>query len=164
MESSQTRDQICVSCIGKQILYHWATREVSSFLFPSSIWSFLKSAWLIFKVSVSQLIPCVKQFFFSPKLWDAYFPSNFIDGDSLKFRVKIGSSKRKEKLVPRYQGHLKCRNSLKVFTLRFFWPLSYCDSGCKSVSELTQNHKFSGPNNQDLLITKIIDKWFSLQT
>ena len=25
--SSQTRDQTLVSCIGKQILYHWATRE-----------------------------------------------------------------------------------------------------------------------------------------
>ena len=25
--SSQPRDQTCVSCIGRQILYHWATRE-----------------------------------------------------------------------------------------------------------------------------------------
>ena len=25
--SSQTRDRTCVSCIGRQILYHWATRE-----------------------------------------------------------------------------------------------------------------------------------------
>ena len=28
--SSWTRDQTCVSCIGKQILYHWATREALS--------------------------------------------------------------------------------------------------------------------------------------
>ena len=27
MGSSWTRDQTCVSCIGRQILYHWATRE-----------------------------------------------------------------------------------------------------------------------------------------
>ena len=27
MESSQIRDQTCISCIGRQILYHWATRE-----------------------------------------------------------------------------------------------------------------------------------------
>ena len=58
-ESSRIRDQICVSCIGRQILYHWTTGEVSSFLSPSSIWSCLKSAWLVFRVSVSQLIPCV---------------------------------------------------------------------------------------------------------
>ena len=25
--SSRTRDETCVSCIGRQILYHWATRE-----------------------------------------------------------------------------------------------------------------------------------------
>ena len=25
--SSQPRDQTCISCIGRQILYHWATRE-----------------------------------------------------------------------------------------------------------------------------------------
>ena len=28
--SSQTRDQTCVSCIGRRILYHWATKEVPS--------------------------------------------------------------------------------------------------------------------------------------
>ena len=28
--SSQTRDRTCVSCIGRQILYHWATREAQS--------------------------------------------------------------------------------------------------------------------------------------
>ena len=27
-ESSQPRDQTCVSCIGRQILYHWAIQEV----------------------------------------------------------------------------------------------------------------------------------------
>ena len=28
--SSRTRDQTCVSCIGKRILYHWATREAQT--------------------------------------------------------------------------------------------------------------------------------------
>ena len=28
VESSQTRDQIRVPCIGRQILNHWTTREV----------------------------------------------------------------------------------------------------------------------------------------
>ena len=29
--SSQTRDQTCVSCIGRWILYHWATRKALDF-------------------------------------------------------------------------------------------------------------------------------------
>ena len=29
--SSQAKDPTCVSCIGRQILYHWATREVLLF-------------------------------------------------------------------------------------------------------------------------------------
>ena len=29
--SSRLRDQTCVFCIGRQILYHWATREVPNF-------------------------------------------------------------------------------------------------------------------------------------
>ena len=33
MGSSQPRNPTCVSCIGKWILYHWATREAPSFLF-----------------------------------------------------------------------------------------------------------------------------------
>ena len=33
MGSSQTRDQTCVSCIGKWILYYWATREALSSVF-----------------------------------------------------------------------------------------------------------------------------------
>ena len=36
--SSQPRDQTCVSCIGRQILYHWATREA-----PCRIYIFLSS-------------------------------------------------------------------------------------------------------------------------
>ena len=47
--SSQTRDQTLVSCLGKQILYHWATREalgtslrdvvvVSRSVVSSSLW------------------------------------------------------------------------------------------------------------------------------
>ena len=31
--SPQIRDQTCVSCIGRQILYHWATREALLFIF-----------------------------------------------------------------------------------------------------------------------------------
>ena len=36
--SPQPRDQTCVSCIGRQILYHWATREA-----PCRIYIFLSS-------------------------------------------------------------------------------------------------------------------------
>ena len=41
--SSWTRDQTCVSCIGRWILYHWAIKEalkIMLFFFPSSISSF----------------------------------------------------------------------------------------------------------------------------
>ena len=37
--SSQPRDWICVSCIGRQILYHWATWEASTKLVYLSILS-----------------------------------------------------------------------------------------------------------------------------
>ena len=33
VESSQTRDQTCGHCIGRQILNHWTTREVHSHVF-----------------------------------------------------------------------------------------------------------------------------------
>ena len=33
VESSQTRDQNCVPCIGKQVLNHWTTREVLNPIF-----------------------------------------------------------------------------------------------------------------------------------
>ena len=33
VETSQTRDQTQVSCIGRQILYHWATREAPATAF-----------------------------------------------------------------------------------------------------------------------------------
>ena len=36
MGSSQNRDGTQVSCIGKQILNHWAIREVPSFVFKFS--------------------------------------------------------------------------------------------------------------------------------
>ena len=32
-ESSCPRNQICISCIGKQVLYHWATRKAPSVIF-----------------------------------------------------------------------------------------------------------------------------------
>ena len=41
--SSWTRDQTCVSCIGRWILYHWAIKEalkIMLFFFPPSISSF----------------------------------------------------------------------------------------------------------------------------
>ena len=47
MGSSRIRDQICVSCIGRQILYHWATREAGDLFslskFTDSINSISKS-------------------------------------------------------------------------------------------------------------------------
>ena len=33
VESSQTRDQTCVPCIGRPILIHWTTREVQDWVF-----------------------------------------------------------------------------------------------------------------------------------
>ena len=43
MGSSQIRDQICVSCIGRQILYHWATKEAcfNSIWFENSLQFFI---------------------------------------------------------------------------------------------------------------------------
>ena len=35
--SSQPRNQTCISCIGKQILYHWATRELLTIIFKTSL-------------------------------------------------------------------------------------------------------------------------------
>ena len=35
VESSWTRDRTCVPCIGRQILCHWATREVPKLCFKS---------------------------------------------------------------------------------------------------------------------------------
>ena len=35
--SSQTRDRTHVSCIGRHILYHWATREAFEFIFKGRI-------------------------------------------------------------------------------------------------------------------------------
>ena len=34
--SSQTRNRTCISCIGRQILNYWSTREVSVVLFLES--------------------------------------------------------------------------------------------------------------------------------
>ena len=36
MGSSQIRDQTCVSCMGRQILSHWVTREAQYFIFKLS--------------------------------------------------------------------------------------------------------------------------------
>ena len=44
--SSQIRDQTPVSCIGRQILYHWATREASFSLIIYVVFSFfIPSLW-----------------------------------------------------------------------------------------------------------------------
>ena len=32
VESSQTRDQTCVSCLGRQILNHWTMKDVQNIL------------------------------------------------------------------------------------------------------------------------------------
>ena len=43
MGSSQIRDQACVSCIGRRILCHWATKEAWDgcllYFFPPTLWS-----------------------------------------------------------------------------------------------------------------------------
>ena len=41
--SSWTRDRTCLSCTGRQILYHWATREAPAMLQHESV---LHSLWL----------------------------------------------------------------------------------------------------------------------
>ena len=41
-ESSQTKDGTCISCTGRWILYHWATREALHLLTILSILSWLK--------------------------------------------------------------------------------------------------------------------------
>ena len=41
--SSWFRDRTCVSCIGRQILYHWATREALNILF----WYYIKTQQVI---------------------------------------------------------------------------------------------------------------------
>ena len=43
VESSRTRDQTRVSCIGRQILYHWATKEALFCLFFQTDYSLLGS-------------------------------------------------------------------------------------------------------------------------
>ena len=40
MKSSQSRDRTCVSCIGGQILYHWATGEVQVLLLTYLLYFF----------------------------------------------------------------------------------------------------------------------------
>ena len=47
--SSWTRNQTCVSCIGRQILYHWATREALSSFFFFFLISFY---WLTFFIFI----------------------------------------------------------------------------------------------------------------
>ena len=56
--SSWIRDQVCVSCIGRQTLYHWANKEALEFFFNwikdgvlfreffSSKWNTIKTSWL----------------------------------------------------------------------------------------------------------------------
>ena len=57
MGSSQTRDQTCVPCIGRQILNHWTTREVQylSIFVGLSVpaFGFIDFFCMIFLVSIS---------------------------------------------------------------------------------------------------------------
>ena len=46
--SSWPRDWICISCIGRQILYHWATREVWVFLLSLLLCSLIFLGAVIF--------------------------------------------------------------------------------------------------------------------
>ena len=48
--SSQPRDKTCVSCTGRQILYHWATREAPEHIYLYS--NLLRLAeYVIYKVA-----------------------------------------------------------------------------------------------------------------
>ena len=51
--SSQTRDQIRVPCIGKRILNHWTTREVSPSV-PSKVLTLLFEPLLLFSLLLLQ--------------------------------------------------------------------------------------------------------------
>ena len=48
MGSSWTRDWACISCIGRQVLYHWATREAPESL-NHCIWQFHPALFLLFR-------------------------------------------------------------------------------------------------------------------
>ena len=62
VESSWTRDQTCVSCVGRQILNHWATREV---LGPTLDWG---CVWVKWKVKHSWALETAFAVKPSPKL------------------------------------------------------------------------------------------------
>ena len=78
MESSQTRGWTHVSCIGRQILIHWSTREVPLFYFSIySLWAIL----LLMKNHTSSNVPSWEQFF-----ENSIFSSPQIQTSSLKGR------------------------------------------------------------------------------
>ena len=55
MVSSQTRDQTCVPCTGRWILYHWTTREVSLSGFQLSKSQYLSTRILLCLLTVNTL-------------------------------------------------------------------------------------------------------------
>ena len=60
VRASQTRDQIRVPCIGRQILNHWTLREAPSFLlsWPTAPFSLLV-AWPVLQGSQSATLPSI---------------------------------------------------------------------------------------------------------
>ena len=64
--SSQTRVRTCVSCIGRQILNHWTTREVSfSLIFLYLTFNSYSVPWFFF--TISSLWKCLNLWFSSFK-------------------------------------------------------------------------------------------------
>ena len=56
--SSQTRDQThvsCVSCIGRQTLYHWTTWETDSMVTVKSVWSITLKIHMLYPQKVSSI-------------------------------------------------------------------------------------------------------------
>ena len=51
-----TRDRSCVSCIGRQILYHWASREALSLFFLRNSFFPLHFSMIIFWIQNSRLV------------------------------------------------------------------------------------------------------------
>ena len=67
--SSQTRDWTCVLCVGRQILYHWTTREVLGWHLNSNMNSKASSINLINSVQVPDGA-------FSPQTWYSFLLFN----------------------------------------------------------------------------------------
>ena len=55
--SSQPRDGTCISCIGRRILYHWATREAQNYSSVKAIVQKPKQKWVIWSPWVMWGLP-----------------------------------------------------------------------------------------------------------